>query len=104
MPADPAQVERSKDWPKGLRLVRDVITEAMVESGLNHRVGGDGDPIRATTLQAARALHRSRYVSTGDGDREVAERQAWSRNIKAARERQLVGSELHAGQELIWLF
>ncbi|GAA0004409.1 AAA family ATPase [Bradyrhizobium diazoefficiens] len=103
VPADGVASERSQKWPRGLRLVREVITEALVDSGTNHHVGGDGPLVRATTVQAAREHHRKRYVSTGEGDREAAERKAWSRNLKGAREGSLIGAEFHNGQELVWL-
>lgn len=103
VPANASATERAQKWPRGLRIVREVITEALVDNGTNHRVGGDGALVRATTVQAARDLHRKRYVSSGEGDREAAERKAWSRNLKSAREGSLIGAEFHNGQELVWL-
>jgi hypothetical protein len=48
-------------------------------------------------------VHGQRYVRNGDGDRNEAERKAWARNFKAARDANLISGELREGQELIWL-
>ncbi|MGY2920559.1 MULTISPECIES: AAA family ATPase [Bradyrhizobium] len=97
-----AQSRRIK-WGKGLRLVRDAINAAVLEAGRDHHVGGTGPVVKATTVQAARAAHGQRYVSTGDGDRSEAERKAWTRSFKQARDLNLVGGEVANGDELIWL-
>jgi hypothetical protein len=46
-------------------------------------------------------LHR--YVSTGDGNRDNAERQAWGRNLKKAQDGGLIGGEFAGGIELVWM-
>jgi 5S rRNA maturation endonuclease (ribonuclease M5) len=89
--------------PKGLRLVHEAISAAVLEGGVTHRVGGDGPMVTAVQVRAARTIHNQRYVSTGDGDRTEAERKAWARNFKQAREANLIGAEHNEGQELIWL-
>jgi AAA domain len=101
--ASQSGAHRWEKWPKGLKLVHEAITGAVTESGMEHRVGGDGPSVRAATVTAARAIHRQRYVSNGDGDRIEAERKAWARSFKTAREANLVSGELREGQELIWL-
>lgn len=90
-------------WPKGLKLVYDAITSALLENGVEHRVGGDGPVVRAVAIRAARDIHDQRYVSTGDGDRKEAEKKAWQRNFKEARNTSLIGGETVGGQELIWI-
>jgi hypothetical protein len=90
-------------WSPGLRLVRDAVAAAVLEAAIDHLVSGEGPMVKAAPVQAARAIHNRRYVSTGDGDRTEAERKAWQRNFKAARSANLIGGELDAGQELIWL-
>jgi hypothetical protein len=99
--AEPAR--RASKWTKGLKLVHDAIAAAVLDAGQDHRVGGDGPSVKATTVQQARAIHNQRYVSNGEGDRFEAERKAWARNFKQARDLNLVGGELKEGQELIWL-
>lgn len=101
-PDVPARSPRGKQWPKGLLLVRDAIAAAL-DGAKDHRVGGDGPPVRAVSVKAARAIHDQRYVSGGDGDRDAAERQAWGRNLRKAREDGLIGGEYVGGEELIWL-
>jgi AAA domain len=89
----------SDRWPKGLKLVHEAIRAAMLESGLDHRVGGDGPTVKAIIVQTARAIHKQRYVSSGDGDRNESERKAWARNFKIARETGRISGELKEGQE-----
>lgn len=97
-----APARKSHQWPGGLRLIRDCIISAM-DAAIDHRVAGDGPTVKAVTKDAARAIHRQRYVNTGDGKRDDAERQAWSKNFKRARADNLISGEVQAGQELIWL-
>lgn len=100
--AQPASRLRDR-WPKGLKLVHEAINAALIERGKDHRVGGDGPLVKATDVKEARRVHMRRYVSTGDGDRNEAERKAWGRNFKAARAANLIGGEHKEGLELIWL-
>ena len=58
---------------------------------------GDGSEIKATLLKDARAVHRRKYVNTGDGDRNTAERGAWSKNFKRARGDGLIGGKVTGG-------
>jgi hypothetical protein len=90
-------------WPKGLLLVRDSVNAALAEHGAEHRVAGDGPPVRATEISHARDDHRRRYVSAGDGDRAEAERKAWKRNFTRARTEGLIFGEAASGRELIWI-
>jgi hypothetical protein len=97
-------VQKSRNrWPKGLKLVYDAVTSALLENGVQHRVGGDGPVVRAAEVSEARKVHEKRYVSTGDGDRKEAEKKAWQRNFKEARNTSLIGGETVGGQELIWI-
>lgn len=94
---------RGSKWTKGLKLVHEAISEAILQAGLDHRIAGDGPAIKAVPVGIARAIHNQRYVSNGEGDRFEAERKAWTRNFKQARDLNLIGGELQEGQELIWL-
>jgi hypothetical protein len=94
---------RATKWPAGLCLVRDVIAAAIEEAGIPHRVRRDGPLVRGVDIKRARAVHNQRYVSSGEGDRNEAERKAWARNLKDARSRSLIGGELNNGTEVIWL-
>lgn len=94
---------RASKWTKGLKLVHDAITEAILSGGQDHQVCGTGPTVKAVSVQQARAIHNQRYVSNGEGERFEAERKAWTRNFKQARDLNLVGGELKEGQELIWL-
>lgn len=94
---------RAGKWPKGLKLVHEAMVAASLEHGTDHRVGGDGPTVKAFPVAKARAVHAQRYVSNGDGERADAERKAWSRNFKSARDADLFGGEVVSGQEMIWL-
>lgn len=98
-----APARRASKWTKGLKLIHDAIAEASLQAGIDHRVGGDGPTVKAVPVHFARDVHAQRYVSTGEGDRNEAERKAWRRNFKAAQDGNLIGGELREGQELIWL-
>ncbi|WP_426525047.1 AAA family ATPase [Bradyrhizobium sp. McL0615] len=96
-------LSKSRDrWSKGLRLVGDCINEALIQNGADRQIDG-GPTVRAIQVPTARAIHNSRYVSNGDGDRHEAERKAWARNFKAARDAGLIGAEAQGGQEWIWI-
>jgi hypothetical protein len=90
-------------WPKGHRLVRDCIVAAVLEASRQHQVGGDGPIVKAAPVGTARAMHNKRYVSSGEGDRAEAERKAWQRGLKSARDNDLISGEVVDGQELIWM-
>ena len=94
---------RQVKWPKGLKLVHEAVVAAVLDTGANHRVGGDGPAVKAVPVGSAREIHKRRYVSNGEGDRAEAERKAWARNFKHARDASLIEGELSSGQELIWL-
>ena len=90
-------------WPRGLKLVHDAVAEAVDSQGAPHRVGGDGPIVRAVPVSSARQVHSQRYVSNGDGDRGAAERKAWQRNFKEARDRDLISGANVSGTDLIWI-
>jgi len=103
---EPAEAERPagrcSKWSKGLRLVRDCIDAATIDSGTDYQIP-QGPMVRAVPVSEARAIHSTRYVSNGDGDRNEAERKAWARNFKSARDSGLIGAEAKGGQEWIWI-
>jgi AAA domain-containing protein/primase-like protein/bifunctional DNA primase/polymerase-like protein len=94
---------RPKDWPASLRLVKESIEEAIINAGMNHTIAGGGPVVRAAPLKEARVVHNRRYVSSGDGDREPAERNAWKRGFDRARQLGLTSGEHYHGTELVWL-
>ena len=91
------------EWPKGIRQIRDAITTALIDSGEDYRIGGDGQTVRAVVFERAREVHRKRYVGTGDGDQDEAERRAWNRNIKRATDEGLIAAETADGKKRLWL-
>jgi len=103
IPAGGGVARSGERWPRGLKLVHEAITEALINHGKNHNVAGNGPGVMAVTVQDARATHKGKYVSTGEGDRTEAERKSWQRSFKEAQNRQLVCGEVIDGRELIWL-
>lgn len=99
-----AQAARSAktSWPKGLTQLYDALTAAVIDCGQDHRVASDGPVVRAVGVDAVRLIHRTRYVHSGDGDRDEAVRKAFSRNLKAATDNRLITAELVKGQQLLW--
>lgn len=87
----------------GIRMVRDAIAEAILVSGASHVVAGDGPSVNAAPLKTARDMHKRRYVYSGEGDRDDAERKAWQRNFDRARRDGAIGAETVNGGELVWL-
>lgn len=59
--------------------------------------------VKAVVFERAREAHRKRYVGTGDGDHEEAERRAWNRNIKRAADEGLIAAETTDGKKRLWL-
>jgi hypothetical protein len=100
----PAAISKAKGsgWTKTLRLVQRSIAEAILQAGVNHRVGGDGPTVKAAPLKLARDIHNKKYVYTGEGDRDNAQRQAWHQHTKKALESDLIGGEPNNGQDLVW--
>jgi hypothetical protein len=97
------EVKKKSKWAKGLQLVQSCLIEALMQEGELHQVAGAGPSVKAVCVQTARAIHNKRYVSSGDGNRAEAERKAWARNFKAAREANLIGGESFNERELIWM-
>jgi hypothetical protein len=98
---DTANAPSRSKWTKGLRLVKDCIDEAMADHGTDYHIT-NGPTVRAVNVQDARAIHAKRYVSNGDGDRQDAERKAWTRNFNVARDAGLIAGEVSDGREWIW--
>jgi len=98
------RVKASKaEWPKGITQIRDAITAALIDAGEDYRLGGDGPTVRTVVFERAREVHRKRYVGTGDGDQDEAERRAWNRNIKRATNEGLIAAETANGKKRLWL-
>jgi hypothetical protein len=98
-----------KGWTDGLKTVRNSIDEAILKHGFKHRVSGDGPEVNAVKREHVRAIHKIKYINTGDKDKGSAERQAWSANFKRALDGGLVAGECVGtgpdveGEELVWI-
>jgi hypothetical protein len=103
VPADaPAPIKGSR-WTRGLSVFRDAAAAAMLAHGQDHRPGGDGPIVKAVSVENVRTEHNRLYVHGGDGDRAEAERKAWARALKTARDNRVISSENSCGRDFIWL-
>ena len=91
-----------RDCPAGLRAVLDAVNEALIDNGTSHKIE-NGPTVRAVDVKTARAVHKKRYLHTGEGDRDAAERQAWSRNFKKAESDKFIAGESKDGLDLVWI-
>ena len=103
VPADAPTTSKSSRWTRGLSIFRDAVNAAILAEGQDHRPGGDGPIIKAVPVERIRTEHNRLYVHGGDGDRSEAERKAWARALKTARDSRLVGSEHSCGRDFVWL-
>jgi hypothetical protein len=103
VPADGPPVIKSSRWTRGLSVFRDATTAAILAEGQDHRPGDNGPIVKAVTVEAVRSHHSRLYVHSGDGDRAAAERQAWGRALRMARNSRLIGSEHSCSRDFVWL-
>jgi hypothetical protein len=101
--ADTPTMPKSSRWTRGLSIFRDAVTAAILAEGQDHRPGSDGPVVKAVPVECAKAQHNRLYVHNGNGDRAAAERQAWGRALRQARDGRLIGSEHSCGRDFVWL-
>jgi hypothetical protein len=94
---------KASGWSRGLTVFRDAVVSALLDHGRDHRVAGNGPVVKACSVGEVRDVHKRLYVHNGEGDRSEAERKAWSRALKTARNTHLIGAENTNGQDLVWL-
>lgn len=99
---EPGQ-RQGRSWPKGLKTLHEVITEAILAKGVDHVIAGDGPSVKAVDVMEARSIHTRRYIPTGAGDPDAAERKAWQRNFKRALDDGLTSAEKVGNQHLVWI-
>ena len=97
--ADAPPTTRASRWTRGLAVFRDATLEALSANGQEHRPRGDGPLVKAVHVRNVRTQHETLYVHNGTGDRTEAERKAWSRALRTARDSNLIGAE----NDLLWL-
>jgi hypothetical protein len=95
--------KKASRWSHGLTVFHDAAVNALLDHGRDHRVADDGPMVKACLVADVRTEHKRLYVHNGEGDRSEAERKAWTRALKAARNNNLIGAENTNGQDLIWL-
>jgi hypothetical protein len=103
VPADTPTMPKGNRWTRGLTVFREAVQEAVIAHGQEHRPARNGSVVKAVPVEDARAEHNRLYVHGGVGDRAEAERKAWARALKAARDSHLIGSENSCGRDFVWL-
>jgi hypothetical protein len=103
VPAEKSPNKKASRWSRGLTVFHDAALEASLKHGRDHHPAGDGPLVKACLVSDVRTEHKRLYVHTGEGDRSEAERKAWRRALKAARDGHLIGAENTKGEDLLWL-
>jgi AAA domain len=103
IPADAPPASKANRWSRGLAVFHDAALAALLAHGQEHRPAGDGPIVKACLVTDVRAEHKRLYVHNGDGERTEAERKAWARALKTARDSNLLSGESRCGRDLIWL-
>jgi hypothetical protein len=92
-----------EQWPKSLRIFKSALTLVLVgQSKPIQPYGSEGATVRAAALDVLRHEFMATYPADGD-DPDSAKRKAFSRALKEARDRELIGSRVVDGIDHIWL-
>jgi hypothetical protein len=104
-PATPVQSAARNRWPKSLRIFKRALETAVIEHGKAMQpYGGEGPAVRAVPYEDVRTEFKAAYPAEGDAkDKGNAKRQAFTRAMKQAREKDLIGSREIAGIDYLWL-
>jgi AAA domain len=109
VPVDkPAEVHKRRDWPRGLIVFRDALSEAILSHGRDFQIE-DGPKVRATNLERVREVfYRIYHVKDSEQldkkQLQNARRQAFHRSLKNAQDFHLIGVRvLPDDQEICWL-
>jgi AAA domain/Bifunctional DNA primase/polymerase, N-terminal len=92
-------------WPRSLKVLRSAITTALIDHGKAiYPYGNEGAPQKAATVGDVRDEFMKAYPVGADvEDKGTAKRMAFSRALKLARERDLIGSRDLGGVDHLWL-
>ena len=92
-------------WPSSAKDLRRALQVTLDHSKRHIRPFGDSGPrVEAVALEGVRAEFYQAHPATGDAKQQAdAKRQAWNRQIKMARERDLVATREVGGAGMIWL-
>ena len=92
-------------WPPSTKDLRRALHVTLDHSKRHIRPFGDTGPrVEAVALEEVRTEFYQAHPATGDAKQQAdAKRQAWSRALKAARERDLVATREVGGAGMIWL-
>ena len=94
-----------RKWPKGLTIFLDALREARRKHGEPFQVELGQLPETAVDLEKLRPCFYRLYPSDGETDRKKqdAKRQAFNRDLRAARINRLIGTATtETGRTLVW--
>jgi AAA domain-containing protein/bifunctional DNA primase/polymerase-like protein len=105
VPPEMLSAEKSKGWPKSLRLLHRTIMSLLAGCGAEIRPWPDGSMVRGIDSEVVRAEFYKSYPAEGDTDtkRNEARKKAFHRSIKDAQGRALVGVRVINGTTFLWL-
>jgi hypothetical protein len=104
-----AAASRFRDVPRLQRLLAEVISEAINDSGEDFRPFGNGGPrVRAVADRVVRELYYARLAEQAkpgkDQDKLMeCQRKAFGRAIKSLADAKLLVAVLHKGERFVWL-
>lgn len=103
--AGPKKTEGGAGWPRTLRVFQQALLSALDDHGRVDRPFPDGPVVRLVDREHVRQEFYRRLSVDGDSEtkRQNARRQAFSRNVKDAQERQLIGIVVPSDVTLLWI-
>src|SRR5262249_26772632 len=104
--ADPAARPKNKDDPwaaKSLRHLRQTMMNMLANCGSEQRPYPDGPIVRAVVIEIVRTEFYKSYPATGDDEtKKEARRKAFSRAIRDANDKRLIGSRDIGATTFVW--
>jgi hypothetical protein len=95
---------KADPWSKSLRLLRQNLMTIIADCGSNQRPYPDGPIVRAVDLELVRSEFYKSHPATGDAKAKAdARRQAFTRAVKDAQAKGLIGTRDIGAVTFVWL-
>jgi hypothetical protein len=95
---------KADQWSKSLRLLRQVLMNMLADSGADQKPYPDGATVRAVDLELVRSEFYKSHPATGDAKAKAdARRQAFTRAVKDAQAKGLIGTRDIGSITFVWL-
>jgi hypothetical protein len=103
-PAATSTADTTKDWSKSLQLLRRILMTVLTDHGKNATPFLDGPVVRAVDLELVREEFCRQYPADGTSRQKAdARRKAFTRSVKDAQTKSLIGMREVDGVQLVWL-